>query len=1188
MQLKFFLAASAASLSVACALAATPAYAQETTSAVAGQVTGADGAPIAGAKVTVVHAPSGTVSTAVTDASGNYALRGLRVGGPYSVTADGGAFSPVTIEGLNFEVGETFALPIQLSDQAIVVTGNVIGRALVLGSQTTFNSEDILNTVSSRRDIRDIVRKDPLASFNANVGGVSIAGGNIRTQRFSVDGMQMQDSFGLNYGGLPSTRGIVAIEAIDQLTVKAAPFDVSEGNFQGGAVNVVLKSGTNQYHGSAFGNWGGQSLTGKRTRYNVNPLGIPFPVANTLTLDFKNYGGSLSGPIIKDTLFLALAYEYLSEGTSNPFAPQGGNAPNIVPNAYRADQTAFKGIDSVIAAFPNLYGSYEIGDVPTTIAETDKKYSAKLDWNITDGHRFSASYIHHENVLPNYGSAGSTSTTAPYIALQSDIYKLTEFTNAGSAQLNSQWTDNLSTELRGSYKYYRRGQDTYFGPDFAMFDVCLDNASDAITSTTIAAATTLCRTGVSTASGGNGTGLGTPVLRLGPDSPRQANAFDNKIRTLQGNVSYRAGNHLFKLEYGNVNSKLYNLFVYNGSGSTASGGAGAQGLYYFDSFADFQNKKANELALYSTTTGNKLDGFVRWGYTTHTIGAQDTWTVTPDLTVNAGVRYDFIQTGDDIALNSNFTRRFGNLYPGLDNTATLDGRDAIQPRIGFNWKPTATLRISGGVGLFEGGLSDVFISNNYSNTGTVLNSTGAIVTGIDLVRIAGGCIDRSTGASTALGTLSPTICAALDNVNGATPNAAALAYLQTNTAVLANSATNSLDPNFKLPAQWKSNLSLTWRPEFNDTWWGSGWSFRADALFSDTQNGLRWTDLRAQPLVVNGVTQVAPDGRPRYGGTLNTTAGVAQPGNNSDIQLTNTKKGMSRVFAASLEKSFDFLDLSAAYTHQTVKDVAGTLVSSTVGSSYGVVTDDPNSGGAYGRSVFEVKSMYRFEANFHHRFFGDNETRFGLSFSSRSGTPYSLVMNDNATLSATGQSQRAAVFGTVNTSSHLLYVPDFSATPTTGVTYYLNGSNTATAGGIQVGNVIFDQQSTLTSLKNLIDGTGLNGYYGKILPKNNLFSPRFNNLNLNFAQDVPLPFGAKFTALASIENFLNMLDNRWGSYQEFGNTSVVRVSCARTTLALPTGQQCTNYQFSAYSDPRTNTYPKSSLWTIRVGGRIRF
>ncbi|MEO7383436.1 MAG: carboxypeptidase-like regulatory domain-containing protein, partial [Novosphingobium sp.] len=411
MQLKYFLAASAASLSLATAIA-TPVMAQETTSAIDGVITGQDGAPVAGAKVTVKHIPTGTVSTAVSDGGGHYSLRGLRVGGPYVVTVEGGGYAAETIDGVQLNVGDTFGLPVQLNTKEIVVSAMVsrFGRQLVTGSQSTYNATDIANTVSARRDIRDVMRKDLLASYNANVGGVSIAGGNIRTQRFSVDGIQMQDSFGLNYGGLPSIRGIISMEAIDQLTVKAAPFDISEGNFQGGAVNVVMKSGSNDFHGSVFGNTGGPSLTGKLTRDNRGVVGDVYPVSATKILNFKNYGASLSGPIIKDTLFFSAAYEFLSEGTPNSFGVQGSAAPNPIPNVFYTDTAVpagtqvpplttadayspgaftLPGLNSVFSTFTSKYGSFAIGDVPTAIAEVDRKYSGKLDWNIAPGHRLS-------------------------------------------------------------------------------------------------------------------------------------------------------------------------------------------------------------------------------------------------------------------------------------------------------------------------------------------------------------------------------------------------------------------------------------------------------------------------------------------------------------------------------------------------------------------------------------------------------------------------------------------------------------------------------------------------------------------------------------------------------------------------------------------------------------------------------
>ncbi|MBC2667265.1 carboxypeptidase regulatory-like domain-containing protein [Novosphingobium flavum] len=1174
MHFRYFLAASAASLSLACGLAA-PAMAQETTSAIAGEVTGENGAPFAGAKITVVHTPSGTTSVASSDSSGHFSLRGLRVGGPYAVTVDGAGFAPETIDGIQLYVGDTLSLPVQLSTREILVSGAAqrLGRELNTGSQTSFNAEDIANTVSSRRDIRDVMSKDLLASYNPNAGGVSIAGGNIRTQRFSVDGMQMQDSFGLNYGGLPSSRGIVSLEAIDQLTVKAAPFDISEGNFQGGAVNVVLKSGSNDIHGTGFVTWGGPKWTGKYGA-DVPVLGGASRASSPATfLNFRNFGGSLSGPLIKDKLFFAVTYEKLSEGTPFFYGAQGTAANNRVPNLYEGNQTVTSalstsspaypfgsttpnasylpmptggygstllGLNSLYSLYTNTYGSgFDIGTVPTAIAETDRKLSGKLDWNIAPGHRFSLTYIGHENVLPNWGSTGgSTSATSPYIQLLSDLYKVTEHTDAFTGQYNGQFGDRLTVEARAAYKWYKRGQDAFNGPDFAQFNVCLDPSSTTVDATYNSSGyVARCSSG-------------TPIVRMGPDTPRQANAFNSRTYTFAGNIGYQAGAHTFKLEYDHMYSSLYNLFVYGTSGTAGTGGP--QGLYYFDSVADFSAKQANELVLYLPSTGNKADGYVRWAYSIDTVALQDTWKPSSKLAVNGGLRFDMYGADKTIAANQNFINRYATLYPGLNNTATLAGRVKLQPRFGFNWAPTPSFKLAGGFGLFAGGVSDVYISNNYSNSGAALNSTGATLLGVDIVRTSTGCYDNANKV-----TPSAAVCnAALSGVTGSSVPQAVVDYLKTNTGVLANALTNFMDPNYKIPAQWKYNLSATWRPDFGDSDLARNWTFRADVLFSDTQQAVRWTDIRASRLLVGGVAQVAPDGRLRYDSSV---------GGNYDMMLTNTSRGISRVFAVGVAKTLPAVDFSFGYTHTVVHDVVGPLVSSTVSSNYGVPTSDPNSGGDYGRSAFETRHILRASFELHHAFFGDNQTRFGVNWQYRSGQPWSVTMTDG-----TG---RGAVFGTVlNNSSHLLYVPDFSLAPTNG--------------GLTYGIVTFNSTATRDALQNLVNSTALKGYQGQIAPKNLLTGPWYNKVDLNFSQELPVAGRAKVTAILTIENFLNMLNRNWGSYIDYGvSNSVVQVTC---TGATTNGQACPSYLYSTYAAPTGTAYAKPSLYTIRAGIRASF
>ena len=301
MQLKYFLAASAASLSLACAIAA-PASAQETSSAVRGTVMSA-GAPVGGASVTVVHVPSGTTLSTTTDSDGTFSASGLRVGGPFTVTVEADGFESGTVSDLYLSVGQPARLPVSLEPQKqIIVTASNLGARLETstGPITALGREQIEGVASVNRDIRDLARRDPLVTVDlTNSRAIEVAGNNGRLNRFSVDGVQMSDDFGLNNGGLPTSRGPVPYDAIEQFSVKVAPFDIAEGDFQGGAINVVLRSGTNKFHGSGFFSYTDEGLTGNKSR----------GVKANFDLSSKQYGGLLAGPIIADKLFFMVAYE---------------------------------------------------------------------------------------------------------------------------------------------------------------------------------------------------------------------------------------------------------------------------------------------------------------------------------------------------------------------------------------------------------------------------------------------------------------------------------------------------------------------------------------------------------------------------------------------------------------------------------------------------------------------------------------------------------------------------------------------------------------------------------------------------------------------------------------------------------------------------------------------------------------
>lgn len=755
------------------------AHAQETTSSIRGEVV-ADGAPVAGARVVIVHEPSGTQSAVTTDSGGGFSVPGLRVGGPFTVAVSAPGHEERQITDLFLTAGEALRLPVALgADQAIVITGTRGAREQSQGPITALTLAEIEGVASINRDIRDIARRDPFVTIDpTNSRTIEIAGQNGRLNRFSVDGVQFSDDFGLNNGGLPTSRGPVPFDAIEQLAVKIAPYDISEGDFQGGAINVVLRSGGNRFTGSGFFSYSDDKLTGDRTR------------GRDVSLDFdsKQYGGFLSGPIIRDKLFFMLAYEKLKE--SDPFDDGVGDGfANQVPGITLAD------IDTVSSIASTVYDYDAMGLIQNAVEE-DEKLVAKLDWNITDDHRASLTYIRN---VGTQQFQQNTFTTPPYaLGLQSNGYELAEEVNSGVFQLNSTWTDIFSTELRVSYRDYNRDQTPFGGREIAQFGVCLDPTSV-----------------------GSATSCGGSRIFFGPDVSRHSN--DLNTETFSADFTARAalGAHNLRFLVGYNDISTYNLFLQRSLGDL-----------YFDSIADFQAQRANRLQLAGAVPSlDPDDAAAIFSTRNWTFGVQDDWDVSPTFQLSLGVRYDLFENPQAPPLNPNFEERYG-----FANTETFDGRGVIQPRIGFNWNAADRLIVRGGVGLFAGGTPDVFLSNSYSNTGQLTNR-------ID--------INRSNCAAS--GT-----CAALDNVNGRDFPASVTDFLTTNIGSLAAAPVNAIDPDLDIASQLRATLSVNYEADFGAL--GDGWLIGADFVYGNVIDAYQWIDIRSVPIgtLPDGRTRYGP------------------------------------------------------------------------------------------------------------------------------------------------------------------------------------------------------------------------------------------------------------------------------------------------------------------------------------------
>ena len=762
-------------LGVAVAALVLPAAvsAQETTSAIRGTVT-SNGAPVPDATVQVVDVASGTRSSATTGPDGAFSFNGLRPGGPYTVTVTSGAGSQ-TVTDIYTVFQQTYNLPIVLDSSGegelaggIVITGSRVAGAgnQSDGPQTVLTQEDVSKVASVNRDIRDVERRDPFASIDLSNSGdrggaVSFAGVNPRFNRFTINGVTVGDTFGLNQDASPTNRGPVPFDAIGQVTTSVAPYDFRQSGFQGGAVDVSLLKGDNEYHGTGF--------------YSQNTDGLSGNQIDDITLDLPNfksetYGVTLRGPIIRDKLFLMVSGERNVD--PRPFSTLFGLVPNLTQGA----------IDNIVAIAQSRYPVTSPGGVLTINPRKDEKVAVQLDWNVTDRQRLSVSYINAYDSLVSQNNT-STSNSTPRYGLSSNAYTLSELLRAGIVQLNSDWTDRFSTEIRGIYKKTVRGQEPLNGRPSGQFQICNDATSTG--------SATGCSTGV-------------PTVTFGPDNFRQTNQLN--FDTYEGSILGRlqAGRHEIEALVDITRNNTFNNFVPNSLGS-----------FYFDSLADFRAGRANQLQYAATIGGDPNGAAASFNYYQYAFGLQDDWSATDELSFTYGARVSLYSQEDRPILNPFFTDRYG-----FSNLKTYNGQVLFEPRASFNYKPSFAdrLRIRGGAGIFGGGSPDIYLSNSFSNT---INTNTLTVTRDATCDMAGSRCDI-----------------ALNNVTGTIPAAlATVASSPTLNPNLPQTNTGALAPDFRLPRSLKATLSADYRI--------AGINVGADYYYSNVIEGVVFTDARS-------------------------------------------------------------------------------------------------------------------------------------------------------------------------------------------------------------------------------------------------------------------------------------------------------------------------------------------------------
>ena len=851
--------------------------AQITTSSMAGKVTldNANGEEVIGATVVAVHEPSGTRYTAVTNTTGRFSINGMRTGGPYAVTISYIGFQPKTVKGVNLQLAETYNLNVFLTEDAtelaeVVVSGKASKFAAEkTGAATNINSSQITNLPTVSRSLTEVTRLSP---YGGN--GMSFAGADGRTANFTVDGANFNNNFGLS-DKLPGGGNPISIDAIEELQVVISPYDVRQTNFIGGGVNAITKSGTNTFKGSAYVYHKNENMQGDAV--NRQQFTGAREKSQTTT-----YGFTLGGPIIKDKLFFFANGEMIKIPTVvNRW--RGSEDGVADPNNY-ISRTTNADLEAVSNYMASKY-NYNTGSWTSFPAdESNYKFMARVDWNITDRHHLAVRYNYTKNNIWNSPNATSMdggtrmngSRMSQYsMSFANTMYSMKNLVHSWTVDLNSRLTDNLSNQLLFTYSKLDdiRGTNS---SEFPHIDITKD---------------------------------GDNYMALGLELFTWNNAVHNKIWNIKDDVTYYLGAHKIMAGVMFEHQMADNMYMRNGTG------------YYRYNITDdmYVNGKLDAAALFNSvpevfclTYG--YDGesapAARVQFNRPGIYVQDEWNVTDKLKLTYGLRVDglFFNNNDLMTNAAIYNLDYSGRH--IDTGKWPKNSITFSPRFGFTYDVFGdkSLKVRGGTGLFSGRLPLVFFTNMPTNGGMVqyqaqigpntkyanmpdkVKSQYASVADV-LEQFKGGPMTNISDMLTKLeGMGYPTT---INPEDGTVP-----------------SSISAVDPKFKMPQVWKTSIAVDYQLPVDFPF-----TVSAEGIFNKTLNGVTISDW-AIPNVGGFARFNGVDNRPIFptGFRTGTKAFV----------LENTSRGYG--WSASLElkaQPADWISLMAAYTHTVSKEVTG-------------------------------------------------------------------------------------------------------------------------------------------------------------------------------------------------------------------------------------------------------------------------
>lgn len=860
-----------------------PTQAQVTTASMSGTVMFQD-EPVIGATVLAVHEPSGTNYGTITNVDGRFSLQGMRTGGPYKVTISYVGYQSAVYSGITLQLGENYNLNVKLKESSETLDEIVITAAKTkfntekTGATTNISSSQITSLPTINRSISDIAHLSPYAS------DMSFAGGDGRSTNFTVDGANFNNNFGLS-DNLPGGGNPISMDAIEEVQVVIAPFDVRQTNFIGGGINAITKSGTNTFKGSAYTYFQNQNMRGNSI--DGEDLGARAKESKTI------YGATFGGPIIKNKLFFFanVEVEKQPQQVIKWRARTEGEQPD--ENNY-ISRTTLSDMQKVSDFLRDKYG-YDTGSATNFPAdEKNLKLLGRIDWNITNGHKLSVRYNYTKNTAwnaPNAnsmdGGSGSRLYNTSRVGYQSmsfanSMYSQDNKVSSVSADLNSRFSDKISNQLLFTYTDIEDMRGTNSSP-FPFIDILAGKDAE-------------------------GNQIMEPYMSAGYELFTYNNGVKNKITSIIDNFTYFAGDHKITAGISFEHQLASNAYMRNGTG-----------YYRYSSLDDFLNGAAPETFAWTYGYNGVSDPKAQVTFNQIGFYAQDEWNIRPNVKLTYGIRFDdLIFDNSDLQRNDAiYDLDFGGKH--IDTGKWPKSRMQISPRVGFVWDvfKDNSLKVRGGTGIFTGRLPLVFFTNMPTNSNMVQNAVvfgtkyeNGIAVSHDsrLDQLAGGMITNVDDAIKKFGL--PTT---IENP-------------------VAGSKISGVKDNFKMPQIWKTSLAV---------------DYQLPTSFPLSVTGEFIYNKNINAVTLENINIKDPSNWEHFNGADNRLiypSDYTYVSGKNAVVLTNTSKGHGYTANVTVNaQPVEDLNMMLAYTHTESKEISGLPGSDPVSTWQGMLTiDGPN------------------------------------------------------------------------------------------------------------------------------------------------------------------------------------------------------------------------------------------------------